>query len=168
MQGLGQTQLEAARQAHHTLALALSLGLGLAGLGLAYGLHRFGLFRGRNFRKTFRPFFRLGYSGFFQSQAFQVGLVQPGLHLSRQTARFDQFVLDGLVNFLARLQVVLAHVLAWFDRALVDGLVGLLVYLARSLGNLARHLPGQTAQGYLAGLVVLLGLLLLGWWQLAY
>ncbi|WP_448529550.1 NADH-quinone oxidoreductase subunit 5 family protein [Raineya sp.] len=55
---------------------------------------------------------------------------------------------NRFLNNLAKLQVVLAHIIHWTDRALIDGFLHFLLWIGRSFGNFVRNLQGKEIQSY--------------------
>ena len=81
---------------------------------------------------------------------------------SRALAWFDQYVLDEAVNFLAKLNVVIAHVTRWFDQVFVDGLVNLTAASVGKVGQLTRSIQSGNIQAQiLVTFIFLLTLILL-------
>jgi NADH-quinone oxidoreductase subunit L len=90
-----------------------------------------------------------------------------GLFGSRQLARWDQRVVDGLVNYVGVAVVVAGHCSAWWDRHVVDGLVRLVARLTAQAGQLARQpqASGQVQQYYGWAVGALVAMVLgLAWW----
>ena len=75
-------------------------------------------------------------------------LVIPGLKTAKVFSFADHKIVDGLIHFFAKFNVVLAHIVAWLDRVLVDGMISLTVTLAVRLGSLIRGFQSGKVQGY--------------------
>lgn len=88
-------------------------------------------------------------------------IVRSFVRFSRFSYRFDQKVIDKIIDLIAMGNVVLAHIIAWTDRTIVDGLVNGAAWLANRLGNLTRSVQNGRIQSYIASAVV--GLLLILW-----
>ncbi|WP_128546601.1 NADH-quinone oxidoreductase subunit L [Larkinella soli] len=88
-------------------------------------------------------------------------IVRPFVRFARQCYRFDQLLIDRLVEWIGVGTVVLAHMVAWLDRTFVDGLVNGAAWLARRLGGLTRQVQNGRVQSYIVSAVV--GLLLILW-----
>lgn len=76
-------------------------------------------------------------------------VVRPVLRATRVLARFDQAVVDGVVNGTAAAIRLLANASGWFDRTFVDGLFQGSAGLARALGRGAAALHTGRIQSYL-------------------
>ena len=82
------------------------------------------------------PRWALGWLGL--EAAAQGVVVRPSLTLARTLARFDDHVLDRVVNALAGAALVLARVAARVDDVVVDRAVASVAGRVRRLGHLAR------------------------------
>ena len=83
------------------------------------------------------------------------------LMMSRWLAWFDEKVLDGFVNMIAKLQVVIAHLVAWFDKNIVDGFVHLTTYTTGKVGQMTRSIQSGNVQGYIMAAMAFLILMLI-------
>jgi NADH-quinone oxidoreductase subunit L len=81
---------------------------------------------------------------------------------SRSAQVFETQILDRLVNAIASVQVILAHLLAWCDRHLVDGiLVGGSASLSLATGKILSRWQSAKVQSYWAMIIVTFALFLL-------
>ena len=71
----------------------------------------------------------------------------------------DKYVIDGLVNLLAKLNIWLADFCRWFDYNVVDGLVRGFCFVVGGFGGYMRRYASGGSQGYLA--LVLAGVFVL-------
>ncbi|NVJ47820.1 MAG: hypothetical protein HWE07_11860 [Cytophagia bacterium] len=65
---------------------------------------------------------------------------------ARAMAWFDQYVLDGAVNLLAKINVIIAHLTRWFDHVFIDGLVNLTAASVGKVGQLTRSIQSGNIQ----------------------
>ena len=77
-------------------------------------------------------------------------------------AGFERNIIDSLVNIVAKLTVVLAHIVSWTDRHITDGGVKLIVGTARGAGQVVRLFQNGKIQSYF--LVTFVSVLLLLLW----
>jgi NADH-quinone oxidoreductase subunit L len=81
---------------------------------------------------------------------------------SRSSQIFETQILDRIVNGIASVQVILAHLLAWCDRHLVDGiLVGGSASLSLATGKILSRWQSAKVQSYWAMIIVTFALFLL-------
>lgn len=76
----------------------------------------------------------------------------------------DKNILDGLVFWVGRSVVILAHIIAWIDRVLIDGMVLFLAYISKSIGFLLSRLQNGVLQDYYW--VAMLIAAFIVWWVL--
>ncbi len=105
----------------------------------------------------------ISYKSFNIDQLYNRVFTGGILKTSVGMAQWDRKVVDGTVNFVARFQVVLAHVIAWLDRAVVDGFVNFLAYLARSAGRFTRSFQNGNIQSYYLWVVLAMLALVVFW-----
>ena len=63
-------------------------------------------------------------------------------------SHFDRKYVDGLVNGIGVLNVVVSQILGWFDQYIVDGVIKLITTTSGSLGNVARGFQNGRIQMY--------------------
>lgn len=83
------------------------------------------------------------------------------LAFSKASHWFDKTVIDGVVNLIPKLSVVIGHLTKWFDRYFVDGLVHLSANLVGRVGQATRSIQGGNVQTYIALSFVFIILLML-------
>ena len=76
------------------------------------------------------------------------------LKLSRLCARFDQVVIDGIVNLAPRVTVLIASLYGLFDRVVVDGAVNGVAAVAGFVGTRTRRLQSGGINASLYVIVV--------------
>lgn len=81
---------------------------------------------------------------------YQTLIVNPTLKAAEHLQVFDKSVVDSLVNSLANLQVILAHIIAWFDAKIVDGIPNGAAFSAGVIGRVTRSVQAGKIQLYVA------------------
>jgi NADH-quinone oxidoreductase subunit L len=97
-----------------------------------------------------RPY-RLIYNKYFVDEAYDAAVVSPTRKLAVLLFRFDQKVLDGLVNFVGFLGKMIGFLDGLFDSLIVDGLVNGVASAFRAAGRAVRRTQTGRIQTYLAG-----------------
>lgn len=100
----------------------------------------------------------------FQLNGFyQRAFVDGTMYLARASHWFDKNIVDGLVNFSAKLIKGLSVLSVWIDKYIVDGLVNTIAGTTYYIGHLLRWVQNGRVQNYLgfAFTVVLLGIIYL-------
>lgn len=91
-------------------------------------------------------FFAAGF-GFDALQ--QRAVISPVVWLSRMAAFFDQTIIDGFVNFLAKATVVKAHILSVIDKVLVDGIFNGTAKTIGFVGRMTASIQNGKVQFYI-------------------
>jgi len=135
-----------------TLAAALGIGLGLA------------LFWKRVidpsiFRRALPWAYNLLANKYYFDEIYWAILVVPMFWTMNLLARFDQKIIDGLVNGVAYLTVALSILQAWIDKWIVDGIVNFTGGFVKLWGRFFRFAQTGLLQDY--ALIVFVGLLMI-------
>ena len=139
--------------AEHFQAFAASLIVATLGIGL--GLVCYGPLQALRWvdparmAGLFWPVHLLLKRKYFLDEIYQALLMRPVLGLARLASGFDRWVIDGLVDGLARSIVRLSRWEGAFDIAGVDGLVNLFGRACYVFGDQVRRLQFGRLRGYL-------------------
>ncbi|MCS7173146.1 MAG: NADH-quinone oxidoreductase subunit L [Armatimonadetes bacterium] len=146
-------------------AVALrGLGVALAGILVAWGMYG-GRRRYSEQVRDWMPWLVAFLRDRMYFDAFYGWLfVQGGLALARLLRAFDTYVVDGIVNAVGYLTVLIARVDRVIDTYVVDGLVNLVGIVTRWLGSVLRYI--QTGRAYNYILLATLGVVLIVVWTL--
>jgi len=150
--------IENAHHRHHA-GLVLSLIIGIGSILLAYVFYgsytklgplskeKIQLVHARITSEESIPY-KISYNKWYMDEIYHVVFVQPTVYFSEFTSWFDAKVIDGVVNLVARLNVILGNLSGWFDRWVVDGAVNLSAYLSGRLGSVTRRFQNGDIQLY--------------------
>ena len=133
----------------HKTVNAVSILLALAGLLIAWLSFKPGAKMEARFIERREPVGFLGQISFYhwyQNSLYQNIFLKAILAKSRAIAWFDLYILDGAVNLLAKLNVVIAHLTRWFETVFVDGLVNLTAASVGRVGQLTRSIQSGNIQ----------------------
>lgn len=161
---LSQAELLSTHGADHKAMAALSIGLALAGLLMAYLLYRPGAKLAKSFaekREPLSPLVRISFCHWYLDALYRRVILRFVLAKAGLLAWFDEKILDGTVNFFAKFQVVLAHLVEIFDRFIIDGFVHLMAYTTGKVGQMTRSIQTGNVQTYILSAMAMLVLLLL-------
>lgn len=159
-----QQRLLAAAEPDHTWLATVSIGLALAGLVIAYLLYKPGSKLAENFqskREPISPLVQVSFYHWYLDALYSKVILKFILTQSRMLAWFDEKILDGSVNLLARTHVVLAHLTGMFDRYIIDGFVHLIAFTSGKVGQLTRSVQTGNIQTYILSAMAMLIMLLL-------
>jgi NADH-quinone oxidoreductase subunit L len=154
---------EGAEHGHFVGWIALlSTGLAVAGIGLGWKLYsgaEYG-FSVRDPLERFRRTYKVLDNRFYIDHLYLAVFVRPIQYaLSKAVYRFDQKVIDGVVNRAGVATVLLGRAARKVDEAGIDGIVNGLARLTDRIGGLLRYGQSGNVQRYAAGLF--LGLVVL-------
>ncbi len=90
----------------------------------------------------------------FFDDIYQRLFVNGTTKLASRAFLFDKKVVDGLVNLIANIGIVLSKISDWLDRYVVDGLIHAVASMAKTIGNFARNFQTGRLQHYLLTMVL--------------
>ena len=104
---------------------------------------------------------RISYHNWYLDKIYDKVFVIPALKLSGWNAAIDRKIIDPFLEGLAVANVVLAHIIGWIDKNLIDGMVNYLARVTRMFAKLfSKVQSGQVQSYYIWALLFLMGLLL--------
>jgi NADH-quinone oxidoreductase subunit L len=154
--------------AHHAHGSALALSLTVAGIGilLAMVVYLFKKIDPARVTEAIGPVYRTVANKYYIDEFANKTFIRLTVVLALVLKLFDEFVVDGIVNTVGRINKALGFVHAWFDRTIIDGLVNLVGALSNMFGAAFRLLQTGRVQQYVS-FAVAGGLLMAAWMILA-
>jgi NADH:ubiquinone oxidoreductase subunit 5 (subunit L)/multisubunit Na+/H+ antiporter MnhA subunit len=128
--------------------LIATVGIGLGGAFYA-PWERWRRFDPRRSAERFGPVYNFLVHKWYFDELYDAVLVRPTLALSRYASEFDRRIIDGVVNGLARITVLVSWLEGGFDRLIVDGIVNLVATLTYVLGDWGRVIQTGRLRNYL-------------------
>jgi len=138
----------------HSVAGGLALISVIVGLVFAVSLYYWRLLDPADAREQFAAAHTFLTRKWYFDELYSALLVRPALAVSQWCKAFDLGVIDGVLNFLGRLTVMVSRFDGLIDKYIVDGLVNVVGDTFYSLG--ARLRTVQT--GYIRSYILFLGL----------
>jgi NADH-quinone oxidoreductase subunit L len=137
----GHAEAAAGEAAGASLELALmgaALAIALAGIGIAFAIYRRREGAAAAIAATFRPVYTMWRNLYWVDELYEAAILKPYYAISRFSAGFDRFVIDGLVNATGIVTDITGQILKLFQTGYVRnyalvflmGVVAMLVYLA--------------------------------------
>ncbi len=156
-----QTAFEHAVHDAHLYAMFASLAVALAGILLAFGIYTRKLIDIDALTQKLQPAHTFLSKKWFFDEVYEQWIVVPiVLILSRAMAWFDNNIVDGAVNGLARLTELKSRGAGLFDKYVVDGGVNAAGFTVGFFGLVFRKTQSGKVQTYIAlalvGIVVLM------------
>ncbi|GAB5527613.1 MAG: NADH-quinone oxidoreductase subunit L [Roseivirga sp.] len=163
-QAMSQAEMLENAGAHHNWLAALSIGLALAGILIAILIYKPGARLAEAFdskREPVSPIVQVSFYHWYQDVLYNKVILKFIITQSKMLAWFDEKILDGCVNLLARTHVVVAHLTGMFDRYIIDGFVHLTAFTSGKVGQLTRSIQTGNVQTYILSAIAMLIMLLL-------
>ena len=135
----------------HFIVSIVAIVMTLAGIAIGFHLYRFQkvvLDKAPSFLGPRNIFYQISINNWYLDKIYKRVFVRGLLNSSSSISNFDTKVVDGSVNLLGKLFVILSFLIAWFDRVLLDGVVRFAAYISRSLGFMAKGIQGGKVQTY--------------------
>jgi len=151
-------------QAHETRVVAgnIVLGVALLAFALAACVYYFNLLDPAEAKEQFPGVYNFLVNKWYFDAAYSALLVRPALAVASWCAIFDTKVIDGAVDGSAKLTVEVSRGSGRFDNGIVDGLVNMLADTCYAVGAWLRNV--QT--GYLRSYVLFLVVAAVGIWMI--
>jgi len=107
----------------HTWAMRLSILFGTLGIGLAFVVYRFRWINPDRVASSLRPVHTFLLNKWYFDELYEATVIRGTKAFSRALGWFDNHVVDGLVNLVARVGVWVSFLTGRFDDSVVDGSV---------------------------------------------
>ncbi|MBM3451116.1 MAG: NADH-quinone oxidoreductase subunit L, partial [Armatimonadetes bacterium] len=144
-----------------------SLIVALAGIFTAYAIYGLRIVRSETLRENFAPIHAFLANRMYLDRLYVYVFIRGGLGLAALLRIFDQRVVDGTVNLVGGITLLLSRIYRFLDTWVVDGTVNLVGLVTRWISQLLR--PVQTGRAYNYLLLAAFGLFLIvviGLWRL--
>lgn len=146
----------------HLLAGNLTLGVVIIGLSFALMLYFFKVLDPAEAKEQFPGVYRFLQHKWYFDEFYSAMLVRPALAVAHWARAFDTYVIDGLVNKVGHIALLVSWVHGLFDKHVIDGLVNLSATVSQGVGSWLRGL--QT--GYLRSYILFMVLAAVGIWAI--
>ncbi|UCC44319.1 MAG: NADH-quinone oxidoreductase subunit L [Candidatus Zixiibacteriota bacterium] len=143
------------------LLMAISTVVAVAGIGLAWLIYYKKKISADRLAERFRPIYTLLYNKYYFDELYDLIIVRPVLAFATFMWSFDNWVIDGLVNGIAKLTILWSDLKLWFDTWIVDGAVNGAGWIVQQGSALLRFVQAGAVQFYALFLLVAMVLLAL-------
>ncbi len=140
---------------------ALSLMVVALGWYMADTIYRRETLSAERISASFGGLYALVLNKYYVDEIYQAVIVNPYLALTRACAWFDLHIIDGVVNLVATISLLVAAVSDLFDHYVVDGLVNFTSNATLEAGGRLRRLQTGSINGYLYGILAAVMVILL-------
>lgn len=146
------------------LLMLISTVVACSGIFLGWLMYGKGAISPDRMAERFRPIHTLLLNKYYFDEIYNVLVIRPLLAFCRFLWSFDNAVIDGLVNLVARLTLLASWLHDLFDKYIVDGIVNGSGYTIWGIGSVIRQVQTGRVQNYaiviFAGVVVALAIML--------
>jgi len=138
------------------IPMVISVVVALLGILLAY------LMYGRRsvptdwFYRFVKPYYRVLKSKYYMDEIYSRTIVRPGIKFADLVNWFDSRVIDGFVNLVGKVTVLISKGVHSFDTSVVDGFVNWTASETYNSGNRLRKLQTGNISGYAIGMFAVL------------
>ncbi len=145
----------AAHHAAHSLSLeyllmVASVGIAACGIFLAYAIYERRVLVPETFSSVAGGLlYKLVYNKYYVDEIYQATFIRWTLFLSWLGASFDRYVIDFIVDGLAKLTAWISSLNGLFDNWVIDGLVNVLADTTIAVGNRLRQVQTGNINVYL-------------------
>ncbi len=132
-----------------------SLVIALSGIGLAYLMYVKGAISPVKMAARFKPIYTFLYNKWYFDELYNGTIIRFTYFFAEILFKFDQLIIDGIVNGAGKLTMFLSWAYERFDVIVVDGAVNGSGYISMFFGKQIRKI--QTGQLQTYGLVIFIG-----------
>jgi NADH-quinone oxidoreductase subunit L len=100
--------------------------------------------------------YKLSYNQWYFDQIYTRFIVSSIVASTKVVSWFDRNLIDGFINLLPRIVLLVSKMAAWFDYYIIDGITRLLIYIVESIGNFARRFQNGKIQYYLFSMLIII------------
>ena len=141
------------------LPMIVSIFAVIIGIGLSAAVYLFNIFSADKAAKAAAPLHKLLLNRYYIDRLDEKISYWFAVRFAELADVIDKYVIDGLVNLVARVNLGLATFCRWFDYCVVDGLIRGFCFVVSGFGGYMRRYASGGLQGYLA--LVLVGVFVL-------
>jgi NADH-quinone oxidoreductase subunit L len=153
-QALNKFEEEAHHQ--HTSAMLLSLLVAGCGILLAFVVYQWKKINAGKVSEAIKPLYKLSFNKWYIDEIYEKTFIGGTMLLSKLLSLFDNKIVDGLVNFTAKITNIWGFIVGKFDNLVVDGAVNLLAWKVGFWGKIGRKMQTGTVQTYIAFSIIIL------------
>lgn len=138
----------------HYPALFLSLILGGLGILIAFVTYQWKKINPDAITAKIKPLYLFSLNKWYIDELYDKTFIAGTLLVSRLSAWFDTYIVDGIVNGSAYVIKSFSNIVSWFDKYIIDGFVNFTAFLSGFLGIGLRRLQTGKVQTYLILVIV--------------
>jgi NADH-quinone oxidoreductase subunit L len=145
----------------HYLAMGLSILIAGLGIFFSYLVYQKKSIHAEAMAQRFSGLYAASFNKYWIDELYGKTVIAGLMNLRMAMARFDNQVIDGLVNATSPAMIGTSKVSGALDRYVVDGLVNLLAILVQAVGAISTLIQSGVIQNYIFKVGFAVGLILL-------
>jgi NADH-quinone oxidoreductase subunit L len=145
-----QEMLEEKTKEVAPLGMLISIFVALTGIALAWFMYLKNTTLANSLARTFRPLYNFSLNKWYIDEFYEYAIVGTFMLIARSCAWFDTNIVDGTVNGVGKVTIVVAKGAGFFDKYVVDGLVNLSAFVTQLFGTVFRSVQTGKVQTYMA------------------
>lgn len=130
------------------IPMAISIIAGLTGILLAYLMYGRKVVPTDWFYKYVKPYYRVLVNKYYMDNFNSAVFVRPTLKLANLINKFDKNIIDGFINLIGKVTVIVSRGIHIFDQGVVDGFVNWTANETYDSGKRLRLLQTGNLSGY--------------------
>jgi len=145
-------------EAHHQHIPAMLLSLLVAGCGILFAFltYQWKKINAGKVSEAIKPLYKLSFNKWYIDEIYEKTFIGGTILISKLLSLFDNKIVDGLVNFVAKITSIWGFIVGKFDNLVVDGAVNLLAWKVGFWGKIGRKMQTGTVQTYIAFSIIIL------------
>jgi NADH-quinone oxidoreductase subunit L len=132
------------------MGMIISIVVALTGIALAWFLYLKNTTLAGKIATTFKPLYNFSLNKWYIDEFYDFAFVGSFMLIARSCAWFDTNIVDGMVNGVGKLTILVANIGGWIDKYIVDGLVNLVAGISQIIGLAFRSFQTGKIQTYMA------------------
>jgi NADH-quinone oxidoreductase subunit L len=132
------------------MGMIISIVVALTGIALAWFLYLKNTTLTGKIATTFKPLYNFSLNKWYIDEFYDFAFVGSFMLIARSCAWFDTNIVDGMVNGVGKLTILVANIGGWIDKYIVDGLVNLVAGISQIIGLAFRSFQTGKIQTYMA------------------
>jgi NADH-quinone oxidoreductase subunit L len=140
----------------HNIAMILSIIIAFSGIGIAYLTYMKEKISADRIAERFKGIHTVLSNKYYIDEFYGKTFIALTLGVSRVCRWIDTYIIDGIVNGVARLTVLTSDIHGKFDNIVIDGMVNTVADFSIAAGGKLRKLQTGRVQNYILWVVLIL------------
>ncbi len=130
------------------IPMAISVVVALLGILLAYLMYGKKVIRTDWFYRFVKPYYRVLKNKYYMDEFYSRAVIRPGIKFANMVNWFDKHIIDGFVNGVSKITILISKGVHFFDLGVIDGMVNWTANETFNSGKRLRLLQTGNISGY--------------------